>query len=454
VLLGLALGFSLNPVFPPLVLGLVLGGYAFFTATGYVVERLRGTRPVGLWADALHPVLAAILLWITVALPGFAIHKCLYIFLPPPLPPAKWSFVIPVALDLETPLFSTVTGWTRNTTQWMVVGVVAVAMIVAARQRNRAALAFLACLAIIPAARLANDYRLHSFQGVLYPLSLAGAAFLVGSTASRRQVAAVAVMVVILVGLRMPQHLLAGKWYLYHELPDSTVLRQSEANALRAAVANETVDVWLACYPDNHFVLSELLAQGTHVQLQGLAWQRTLAYHFVQLTPHNLTAPKARFSLVESATWVPQNSERWVGPRWKLIEDRPAITMLSAGQQIARVYSNPDQDGVWLTTAANDFVIHNGTDRDVPIHLHGMLVVPGPRLGKRDTLRFKHGADTGSVAITADKMPGEIPLKLKPGFNQIALWVETSEVPISPTTWMVGFGDWRIEFCDPQRAKE
>src|SRR5262249_33412614 len=158
---------------------------------------------------------------------------------------------------------------------------------------------------------------------------------------------------------------------LYPELSDTTVLRQSEANALRAAIANEPVDVWLSGYPDNNFALSELLAQGTRVQLQGLAWQRTLAGYFTQLAPHNRTAPKARFSLVDRATWAPQGSERWVGSRWKLIEDQPTVTMLSAGQQVTCIRRESEQRGVLLTTEPDELVIHNGTGRDVPIHLHG-----------------------------------------------------------------------------------
>jgi hypothetical protein len=398
-------------------------------------------------------MLAALLLWAAVTLPAFAIHRWLYVWVPPPSPPAKWSAVIPIALDLDVPLIPTVIASTRNWTQWSAVLALLLAIIAAARQGNRAALALLGCVIVIPAAWLAGDYRLHAFQGILYPLGLAGVALLVGSVASRRWIVAVAALVVFMGVLRIPQHLATGGWYLYAEIPQLIVLRQSEAETLRATVANDGVDVWLPTHVDNHFAMTELLARGTHVQLQGLAWRRTLGEYLPPQTPPGMISPKARFSLVDRDLWSSLDRQRWVGSRWKLIEDGPTISMLSLTEPLGYICGNPPQRGVWLGTAPSELLIHNGTGRIASIQLHALFISAPARCGKHDVFRFSIGADTGSLTMTEDEMRSALPLKIQPGLNRIQLWVETSDASNPPRT-LLGFGDWRIEMCDAAPTKE
>lgn len=453
IVLGVGLAFSLNPVFPPLVLALVLGGYAGFIAVEFVADRLRA-RPVQLWPDALQPILVAFLVWAAVTLPAFALHRSLYVYGPPPPPPAKWTVVIPVSLDLEVPTVPSLPSTTRSWTQWSVAGLLLTALIAAARQDNRTAFALLGCVLVVPAARLAGEYRIHAFQGILYPLSLAGAGLLASFASPRRRILAVAAVVALMVGLRVPQHLAAGDWYFYPSERESTVLRQSEAEAIRATVANDAVDVALSYHQDNHFAVTELLGRGTRVQLQGLAWQRSLGVYLLPRPPHNLMAPKARFSLVDREQWVLPDSVRWVGSRWKLIEDRSTINVLSIDRPVDYLRVKPDQMGVWLDASPCLFLIHNGTGREATIRLHAKLFQHPKRRGQRDLLHSRLDSDTTSIVVTESEMPGEWTLKLQPGLNRFTLWIEPTDAALPVTVPLLGLGDWRIDLCGAPPTKE
>jgi hypothetical protein len=453
--LGAAIGFSLNPVFTPPVLGLVLGGYAGVTALGYAAGRWRGAEGVRPWPGAIRPVLAALLLWAAVALPAVAVHRMFFHFEAPPPPLAKWSIVIPVSLDLELPTIPAMLAGIRNWTLWGVLAVSVAAGALAVRQGNRAALALMACVLAIPAARLAGDYRLHSLQGILYPLTLAGAALLAGAAAPTRRVAAAAVVVALLVGLRVPQHLRAGDFYFYPDLSQPAVLRQSEVEAVRAAVAGEAVDVSLPDYPDNHLAMTELLGRGTRVQFQGLAWTRTLGVYLTRLEPHNLTAPKARFSLVEREQWAPPGSERWVGSRWKLIEDSRTVSVLSVGRPMEFIRFEPSQPGVWLGAAPAEVLIHNGTGRPAAARLHALLIQHPSRAGQPDVLHSRLDGEITSLVVANREVECELVLNLKPGLNRVSLWAEAGgSVPAAPGAPLLGFGEWRIEFDGAAPAKE
>jgi len=457
IALGAALGFALNPVFPPPVLGLVLGGYAALTVAGYLVEHWRSAHPVWLWSNAIRPAMAAILLWAAVTLPAFGVHRYFYIFHSPPEPPRKWSVVIPVSLDLDVPTISTVPAGTRNWTLWCAGGLTAIAMVLAARRGNRYALALLGTVLVIPAAVLAGEYRLHAFQGVLYPLSLAGVALLVGPGTSTRRVAAVAILAACMVGLRVPQHRAAGMWYFYPKTLKPVVLRQSEAEAIRAIVGDDTVDIALTQYPDNHFAMSELIPHGTRVQLQGLAWQRTLGAYGSHYAPHDLMAPKARYSLIDNWQWAPPHSERWVGSRWKLIEDAQTVTMLSIDRPADVIPAKIPHWGTWLDSTPTTLLLHNGTRSLAEMQLRALFVLQHDSKDRTPTLHYRHDADSGSLAVTGTEMTAVFPLHLKPGLNRVQLWVAEADGKLSSVGKSVprtGFCEWRIEAMDTPISRD
>lgn len=451
IALGAALGFALNPIFPPPVLVLVLGGYAALTVAGYLVERWRSAHPVWLWSDAIRPVLAAMLLWAAVTLPAFGVHRYFYIFHPPPDSPRKWSVVIPVSLDLDVPTISTVPAGTRNWTLWCTSGLTVIAMVLAARRGNRGALALLGCVLMIPAAVLAGEYRLHAFQGVLYPLSLAGVALLVGPGTPTRRVAAVALLAACMIGLRVPQHRAAGMWYFYPKTLKPVVLRQSEAEAIRAIVGDDTVDIALTHYPDNHFAMTELIPYGTRVQLQGLAWERTLGTYGPHYAPHDLMAPKARYSLVDKWQWAPPHSERWVGSRWKLIEDVQTVTVLSIDRPADVIPAKIPHWGTWLDSTPTTLRLHNGTGSSAEMQLRALFVIPHEQNDRPTTLHYRLDAESGSRVITTAEMTAVFPLHLKPGLNLVQLWVAESDgkrSSVGKSVPRVGFCEWRIEPID------
>lgn len=453
--LGFATAFALAPVFVAVALGMVAGAYCGALLATHLVERVRpGDEPSpGFRAAVLRPAAAAVLACAAAVGPAFVVYYAPRPSVPVPSAPANWPVVIPVALDLEPPAMPLLKPQTERKLLYASAAVLLLCAAIALRHRHAVALALVGCALVIPTAWLLGQNLLHTFQGVIYPLTLAGAAALAPPLAAARwgaaRVAVLTLLVLAAVGLRVPQVRATADRYLYSTQPHRTVIRASDGQAVRAAVGTDAVDVAVGHYADNHFALAELVAQGVEVRIRPPAWDRALMNwaNVVGCPAPDLLAPKARFALVEKGAWAPPGTERYVGRRLKLVEDRDAVTVLGVAGTQEMTWDGEWRPGVWIGNTPTTFLIHNGTGARQAVKLLAQTSA-GPAHPDRDrrTLRYRLGGQTGTLSLPKEN-DAAIPLDLEPGLNRVELSVDEVADPPKPKqpVPLLEFRNWRIE---------
>lgn len=461
--LGAAVAFSLAPVFATVALGLVVGCYLGALGAVYLMNRWCGApvppEPVTAGVDSfrtsvLKPGAAAVLAFVAVVAPAFAAHYIPRETVKVPRAPTNWPVVIPVSLDLEPPALALLTSATEKKLLYGCAALLLVSAGIALRHRQPVALALVCCALVVPVSWLLGQNLLYTFQGVVYPLTLAGLAVLAGPLAAARwgraRVAVLAVLIVGAVGLRVPQVRATADRYLYEKKSWRSVVRQSDTETIRAIVGTDPVDVTLGYYVDNHVALSELVARGVEVRLRAPTWERSVknwARPFACPAP-DLMLPKARYSLVDKHAWTPPGTERFVGTRLKLVEDRDAVTVLAIEDVQDLTWDMDWRPGFWVGNTPTALVLHNGTGSARSVVLHANTAV-GPAHPDRDrrTLRYALGAQVGTRPVPGANTVA-IPLRLEPGFNRVELSVlepaDPAPKPKHPVL-LLELRDWRIE---------
>jgi hypothetical protein len=468
-MLGFAVAYALAPVFVAVALGTVAGCFCGAYLVMYPLNRLCAPiqadgedelqEPVSFRTAVLTPALVALGTYALTVGPAFAIHYAHRAQVDVPSTPSNWGVVIPVALDLEPPALPLLKPKTEHELLAACIVTLLIFVVVALRRRHQGALALLGCALVIPVSWVLGQNLVHTFQGVIYPLTLGGAALLAPPLSATRwgmvRAAALSLVIVGAVGLRVPQVRAATDRYVYSVQPNRTVVRQSDAALIRNLVGTDAVDVAVGHFADNHFVLAELVAHGVEVRLRSPAWDRSIRNwaRVVGCSGPDLLAPKARFALVERNAWAPPGTERFVGRRLKLIEDRDAVTILAIADTQEMTWDREGRPGVWIGNAPITFFIYNGTGRVQSVNLHGETSA-GPAHPNRDrrTLRWRLGDQTGTLSLPKEN-EAAIPLRLAPGLNGVELSVEEAAEPEPKPKQpvpLLEFRNWCIESPEPR----
>jgi hypothetical protein len=449
-------------VLPAVVVAMVVASYAAALAVVYPFNRLRGAGGA-FRAEVLKPGLLAAGLGAATVAPAFAAYYSQRDHIPTPGAPSAWAVVVPVSLDLQPPLMPLVMP---RTEKWLLYGAAALLAVTAGLAlyyRRPAALALTCCALVVPASWLLGQNLLHTFHGLVYPLTLAGAGLLAAARPGTprpgaARVAVAAAVVVVAAGLRVPQARATAERYAYSEQPGRAVVRQSEALALREEVGTEAVDVALGHYADNHMILAEVAARGVPIRFRAPGWERSLGNwaRVAGCPAPDLLLPKARFSVVERNAYAPPGTERYVGPRLKLVEDREAVSVLGVEGTQEMLWDGEWRPGVLIGNTPTTFLIHNGTGRAQSVRLLGDTSA-GPAQPDRDrrTLCYKLNDQLGKQSLPRVSKAA-IPLRLAPGLNRVEFRVEEAADPPPPPqhpVMLLHFCRWRLEPAEPADAR-
>lgn len=441
-----AVAWALSPTFPPALFVIVLGGYAVALAAGFVRGKADGPRP-GFGRGVARPLLAAAVAAAVVSGPWLVLHKLAFGTFNPPAPPTDWGWVLPVALDLDMPSLPAVPA--RGALLYATAALAAVGLVAGAWRRNGPAVALLACGLFVPACRALGVPHVYTFHGLIYPLTLAGAALLVrrepapGAPRGAAVWAAGALaLLVATIAVRVPQARASAKRYLFEPPPHRVVHRASEARELRAAIGPDDVDVALAHWADNHLAWAELAAHGVPVRFRSPGWNVSVGAYRPDA---ERDGPKARFALLERGAWSAPGTVRWTGKRLKLVEDRHALAAIGIEWPVAVLWDPDWRPAVWLGPEPTAFRLHNGTGTAREVWLVADTA-PGPaRADEGRTLMFRTGDARGTRPVTV-RGATAIPLRLAPGWNRVELSVaEPPDAPAGPPVPLVHFANWRIE---------
>jgi hypothetical protein len=423
-LAGPGVAFCLNPVVPFLVVGLLAAGLLAALALRPLA------RPGGPGGAAGAPPawrlgLRAVALYLAMTGPSFAAHRLLYRAGYPPYE-LPWDFVVPVSLDLQTPSLPLVGA---GLGPFLVAGYFAadlLLLLAALRRGDAAAASCLMAPALVPFARLTGQTGLYGFHGLLYPLTAAGAALLLGRAEParpRRRAAALALAAAALVALHLPQIGRAAARYLAPGPAGPVVLTRGDLEAVRRLTAGGPVDVCLAHFCDSLAVLAELGGREDALRLRPPAWEWTLANWAANVgCPSPAGAPKARFSLVERGAFAPPGTVRYRGARLKLCEDSAAVTFLGYGPPQAVAEDDGRGPGLWAGATPAVLGIHNGTGATAAVSFRAEGI-PGPGAGG-GRLRYRLGDQEGALPLAPAGGPVVIPLRLAPGRHRLTLTAE------------------------------
>ena len=457
-LVGPAVGYSLAPIASAAIVGMVVGSYVIAVLLVYAIDRWRGGGGE-MRTTVLRPARIAILASFIAVGPAFLVHYPAHtkwsISATRPHSGLKMPVIVPVALDLEPPGLPLVRPQTAKRLLVVCCVLLLVLPFAALWRRQPDALALAGVGAVIPIAWLSGAVSLYFFQGLIYPLTLAGAAILAGlpaatSYGSVRVRALLALLLVAMIVVRIPQSLKSSSRYVFEAEPYRVVIRQSELEGLRQAIgAGDAVDLDLGYYADNHPVLSELIFHGVSVQFRSTTWERMLknkAAHTNCPVP-NLDLPKARYTLRPRNAYAPPGTERYLGSRLKLCEDRDVVVDLGVHDFQDLLWDQSWRPGVWIGNTPTTFLFHNGTGRPQDV-LFLADTLAGPANPKPARTLITQLGDR----VTRLELPGEnravLPLHLAPGFNQVALAIEEpADPPADPkqAVLLLLFRNWRLE---------
>jgi hypothetical protein len=401
---GASVAYSIAPALAAVVLTIVAIGYACSRAAFFHRDR-----------SFVRPVALMLALVAVTVLPAFLRHYSTRRVLVPVVP-VDWSVVIPVAFDLEPPAAPLLSRPTEHVLLCLCGAVLLTLAGLAFRRRQVAALALLACAGAVPGTWLLGLPLIFSFQGIIYPLTLAGAAHL-----ARTRWAAL--LLAGLVALHVPTIDQTARRYL--DDPRRAILRESEMRSLRNAIGAESVDVMLGYPADSLLVVAELLARGARVQLRQPAWERSLRTWALSAhaSPPDLLAPKARYSLVERNAET-TGEERWSGTRLKLVEDREGVAVVGIADNGYMLWDSSWRPGVRISREPVTFLINNGTPRPQSVRFLGHVASwPGTPLEAPAVLAYGSQQLSG-VALIGQQGRAVVPLVLPPGLSRVELGVE------------------------------
>ncbi len=423
-LLGAGVSVSLNPAASASVLALVFGG----GAVALTAHRLLGAGVPGFEGAARVPwrdLARGAIVYALTAGPTLALHRLLY-DTGLPVYPLPWSRLFPVALDVENFSLPLVGAPLSLALMGLALALNVVLLALAYRGRDVAAQSFLLCTALLPVAWVLDKKQLFAFHGILFPMTAVGAALLCeGLRAGKRpRLAAVALALGFgLVLLRAPQARLSWDRYVAGGAGGPRCYRQSEMDAVAAAVGGGTLDVTVADVHACAAVVTELAnARGLRVQYSGPAWERLLCWTG---WPPPVYAAKGDFTLADARGWAPPGAVRFRGEHFAVAADRNALTFGAWLVPHGPAWDASRRPCFWQGNAASELEIWNGTGGTA----RAEFVADGqpgpgiPGLANR-TLRYALGECSGEVAVgAADGWRARAPLAVPPGRHRLRLSV-------------------------------
>jgi hypothetical protein len=271
-------------------------------------------------------------------------------------------------------------------------------------------------------------WSVYQTQGLIYPLTLAGAALLLQQAAVRRsrwlRLAAVC-LVLGLAGVRLPQFHRTVQVCSHCIRKTTPFIAQSQVAAVLDHVGTGTVDV---CHFDGRVCLTLLLelgARGIPCQFREPAWTTILAYRRWHVPEYAacgsyLVSPwTERSPAAESSVRVPlavtPNEGAWIGE---------LTTPNGVGRDGEHGYH------FWLGSRPASAVLSNGTGGNVVVEFVATAEVhPVPGDSVRRTLVWCLDGKEGRVEVASTKTRIRIPFLLPPGDHTLKLGVEQLAAP-------------------------
>jgi hypothetical protein len=461
------IAYSINPVLPVLVLALALGGViaalifdAVFKPAPDPTPDLASASgedfPKGAWA-----ALRAVGLYLLIAIPPYLAHELLFMHGTPDylLP---WGIVIPVSLDLDQATMQI--GVTRRLIASGIFVSLMLALLLAGGLRRRSeARVHLMAIGLVPLALILRNTALYGFMGLLYPLTMAGAAILLGQQlrgpgANRK--AAMMTFTVACTGaiLHVPPMLQSLELYVTVDPRLVLLPSQWETDALRQRIGDDTVDVALLNQVDMMSIVDQLACRGTRTNLRSPSWQMTLK-DWIGPNYSIGQPPKAKYSLVPAGMRVPRECVCLRTRSLQLCDDEKAVSIVSVNRSMYLTTDLQNCPHICLGVEPIEVVLHNGTGAPVAATFAADIDVAPPESIAGPMLNYQCGEQIRSIPLTAAGTQLRVPLTLVPGTQSVTFVVAgsadrasmTPSTPLPVGTRMLVLGNFHLDAEQPLR---
>jgi hypothetical protein len=394
--LSAGVALSLNPMVPPVVLGVVLAGLVL----GLQSQKWIGSIPSPNQTN-WKSLGRAGLIYLAMVGPTFLFHRLVYGG-GKPVYPVEWSFLFPVCLDLQAMALPLVGPALANRLLLGAAILSAIFLWVSFRTANVEATALLLPLGLLPACWLLDAKGLFAFHGLLFPLSGAGAVLVLQRLEKKRTsgwlLAPLWAAGLLLVALRGPQFYQNSLRYLDGSQAWISIFPQSEIEGLRAAIGTQPVDVTTGDIYHLGVIRSELALQGVDVQLQDPGRSRLL--YFTGWKSPNF--PKAPLTLSEATAWAPSGTIRFCGNRFQLSSDSKVVVLRGLKAPHGPLWDAKRRPGLWLGNDPSKVEICNGLGHTAMVSLHADAILgPGNPAQTPRTLLFKCAGRNGVHTVSA-----------------------------------------------------
>lgn len=223
----------------------------------------------------------------------------------------QWDYILPRILDLENQ-GTFVTGFSSAGVRWLSVAALGLWVVLAGAavlQRNAAAVGLLIGPLLLLLGLAAVGAKAPAFQliGLLYPLSLCGAAWLldgmrIDATAKPTRVwrsrrAAAIALTALMVLVRVPRAVGAYQRYAGANTPEFERYSKAETDRLLAAIHRRPVEVDFIAVQPAVYAVVELERDGVPLRWTSRGW-KTIAWYSKRNSPEYLTPPRLQLRLV------------------------------------------------------------------------------------------------------------------------------------------------------------
>lgn len=352
-----------------------------------------------------------------------------------PDPALPWPRLTAIALDLDSAVLPLVRP---ATLPWLMGGAAALnglLLLLALWARDGEATSYLCCTALLPAAWLLGKTHVFEFQGLLFPLTAAGAVLLAQRLWAARRLLGYAALALAaaLVAVRAPQAWHTWPRYTRHLAGAWACFASSEVDALAALVAGKTVDVALPDPPATLVLMAELTARGTPPRFREPSW--TLALNFTGWKAPDLARP-GDFLVGDGRSWAAPEAVRLHGRHYTVWASDGNLGVLCVAAPYDRLaWDAQGHPGHWQGRRPITVELWNGTGqpRAVSFVADGLPGPSNPDPSKR-TVCYALGDCRGEQALgAANGWHLSAPLTLPPGRSRLALSVqEPATVPLAP----------------------
>jgi hypothetical protein len=400
-------------------LGLLLAGAALVLAWG----RLRCAAAYPEQRENWEYLLRGALVYAVVVGPLLLYVRCFMNWYGIPAPPMPWFRLVTIALDLDNASFPVV-GKQIVTLTLLAVLFNVLLLVLAFRSRDREAPCYLLCPGVLLVAFVLNKFEAHEFQGLLFPLTAAGAVLVVQRQQQLRAPGllrhATLALGIGLVALRAPQFRYDLDHHTRIDGNDPRCYARSDIDALERAIGGRKVNIVARSIYTSLVLMAELSHRGVNFALCEPTWGTLVGWTGWKAPP---VVREGALTLIEGTAWTAPGTTLLRRPQYALVDDERALTFVLAEVPHTVEVDVAGQPCFWQGNSPSVIELRNGTGHVQQVAFAAEAAF-GPGKPDLSSRTVRYSLDDAAPRQVVGRNPLwqlRIPLTVPPGRHRLLL---------------------------------